>query len=74
MIHIGKYALVPGIFLAFSTVAQNADEPGLPSYLERAQSQQEDAVTITVAVPSAGEAQELFGVSLYRRKNSAGLA
>ncbi len=68
MSKIRKYVLVPAIFLVFSAVAQTSDEAGRPSFLERAQSQHKDALTITVAVPSAGEAQALFGVSLYRRK------
>lgn len=65
---IRNYALVAAVLVGFSAVAQNPDEAARPAFLERAVSQQEDAVTITVAVPSAGETQELFGVPLYRRK------
>jgi hypothetical protein len=62
-----RYALVAAILVAFSAVAQSPEEAARPSFLERAESQQEEAVTITVAVPSAGETRELFGVPLYRR-------
>lgn len=63
-----RYVLVAAVLVVFSAVAQNPDDAARPAFLERAQSQQEGAVTITVAVPSAGETQELFGVPLYRRK------
>ena len=36
-------------------------------FLERSISQQEEGITVTAAVPSAAETQDLFGVSLYRR-------
>lgn len=63
-----RYWLAVALLVAFPAAAQAAQETGRPAFLERAQSQQEDAVTVTVAVPSAGETQELFGVPLYRRK------
>ena len=65
---IRKYVLVAAALVAFSAVAQNPNEAGPPEFLERAVSQQEAGVTITVAVPSAGETQEFFGMPLYRRK------
>ena len=49
-------------------LAQSPDDSARPAFLERAKSQQKDAVTITVAVPSASETKDLFGVPLYRRK------
>ena len=63
-----RFVLVAAVLMAFSMVAQNPGEAAQPAFLERAESQQEDAVTITVAVPSASETRELFGVPLYRRK------
>ena len=63
-----RFMLVAAVLVGFSAVAQNPDAAARPAFLERAQSQQEDAVTITVAVPSASETKELFGVPLYRRK------
>ena len=45
----------------------DAEASGSP-FLERAITQTEDAVTITVAVPSDTETRELFGVPLYERK------
>ena len=68
MIEKKGYVLVAAVLVVFSAVAQNPDETARPAFLERAQSQQEEGVTVTVAVPSAGETQELFGVPLYRRK------
>jgi hypothetical protein len=56
------------LLMAMAAVAQSPDETERPAFIERAESQQKDAVTITVAVPSAGETQDLFGVPLYRRK------
>ena len=48
--------------------AQTAvDAPG-PAFLQRAITQTDNAVQITVAVPSEAESQELFGVPLYKRK------
>lgn len=38
------------------------------TFLERGQSQREADVAITVAVPSASETEELFGVPLYEKK------
>lgn len=63
-----KFTLVAAALVAFSAVAQSPDEAAQSAFLARAQSQQEDAVTITVAVPSAAETRVLFGVPLYRRK------
>ncbi len=37
------------------------------AFLQRKQVQQDGAVSIAAAVPSAGEARQLFGVSLHRR-------
>lgn len=61
--------LVPWVMVlvAFSAIAQNLDEAPQPAFLERSESQQEEGVTIAVAVPSAAETKELFGVPLYRR-------
>ena len=38
------------------------------TFLERGQSQREADVAIMVAVPSASETEELFGVPLYKKK------
>ncbi len=65
---IGKYGLVVTILLALPAVAQQPDDTTRPAFLERAISQNKDAVTVTVAVPSASETRELFGVPLYRKK------
>ncbi len=65
---IGKYGLVATILLALPAVAQQPDNTTRPAFLERATSQNKDAVRVTVAVPSASETRELFGVPLYRRK------
>ncbi len=68
MTEIGKYGLVVTILLALPAVAQHPDDTARPAFLERAISQNKDAITVTVAVPSASETRELFGVSLYRKR------
>jgi hypothetical protein len=60
----GKVAAALALLLAGSAHAQ-APEPG---FLERSITQTEGAVTVTVAVPSGREAQDFFGVPLYKRK------
>jgi hypothetical protein len=60
-----RCALVAASLVACSAVAQVPDQP---AFLERAQTQQEAGVTISVAVPSADETRQFFGVPLYRRK------
>ena len=37
-------------------------------FLERSQTQSDEGVRVTVAVPTAREARELFGISLYRKR------
>jgi hypothetical protein len=63
-----RFTLVAAALVAFSAVAQSPDEAAQSAFLARAESQQEDGVTVTVAVPSAAETREFFGVPLYRRK------
>ncbi len=63
-----KYALVATLLLGAAAVAQTPAETEQPAFLERAERQQENAVTVTVAVPSASETKALFGVPLYKRK------
>jgi len=55
------------IFLlaACASAPQTAAMEG--SYLDRAQTQEENGVRVTAAVPSAAESQKLFGKPLYRR-------
>lgn len=60
----GKYAVMLALFVVASAFAQ---EP-VPEFLERAISQTEGSVTVTVAVPSGDETQDFFGVPLYKRK------
>ena len=38
-----------------------------PAFMERAQTQLENGVSVTVAVPSAAETKEYFGLSLYQK-------
>jgi hypothetical protein len=52
------------LLLAGSAFAQS---PG-PEVLERSISQTKGAITVAVAVPSDSEAQDFFGVPLYKRK------
>ncbi len=37
-------------------------------FLERAETKTEDGIRVTTAVPSADEARDLFGISLYRKR------
>jgi hypothetical protein len=67
MMEINRHSLWVTLLVALSAVAQIPDETNRPEFLERAQSQNKDAVTVTVAVPSADETRELFGAPLYRR-------
>jgi hypothetical protein len=50
---------------AFAQTAADAPEQ---AFLQRAVTQTESGLTITVAVPDEAESQELFGVPLYKRK------
>ncbi len=60
----GQYAVMLALFVAASAFAQAP----VPGFLERAITQAEGAVTVTVAVPSDQESQDFFGVPLYKRK------
>jgi hypothetical protein len=46
----------------------NPTPPEQTGFLERAQTQTEDGVTVTAAVPSAAETQALFSLPLYRSR------
>ncbi len=65
---VGRYALVAGLLIAASVTAKAEGQPNDPAFLDRALSQSKGDVTITVAVPSGSETEELFGVPLYKRK------
>lgn len=54
--------------LAILVVASAFAEAPQPQFLERAISQTEGAVTVTVAVPSDQETLDFFAVPLYKRK------
>lgn len=64
---IGRWVLVTGLLLGASATAQGQGEVQNAAFLERAISQSKADVTISVAVPSASETRELFGVPLYKR-------
>lgn len=63
-----RTALLLTLLLVSPAFAQTPVEAPGPSFLARAITQTDGAVTITVAVPSEAESQELFGVPLYKRK------
>jgi len=65
--NIGKYGLVVTILLTIAAIAQQSDDIQRPEFLERALSKNKDSITVTVAVPSASETHDLFGLPLYRR-------
>ncbi|MGI9341855.1 MAG: LssY C-terminal domain-containing protein [Gammaproteobacteria bacterium] len=68
MIDNARYAVAVVLVVACNAVAQIPDPSAQPTFLERAESQQEAGITISVAVPSADETRTFFGVPLYRRK------
>ena len=57
------------VVCCLSSAAQmRAEEaPAQPSFMDRAQTQSEDGISVTVAVPSAVETKEYFGLSLYQK-------
>ena len=58
------------LVLMLVTSCSSTQQTGLPSkgnYLERAQTQEEGGIRVTVAVPGAAESKALFGTSLYRQ-------
>jgi hypothetical protein len=65
---IGSCVLVAATLFVASLAAQAQEEPRNPAFLDRALSQSNGDVRITVAVPSGSETQELFGVPLYKKK------
>jgi hypothetical protein len=59
---------IPGIILA-AGCASTPEAAGSPQggYMERAETQTREDVTVTAAVPSAEESKAIFGSPLYRR-------
>jgi hypothetical protein len=54
--------------LACAALAQEAADSTQAQFLERALSRSDSDVTVRVAVPSAEETKDLFGVALYKKK------